>query len=268
MNALSHLIVRRICAVNRVIATPGKLVRRVDRERWALAIKTAGRTLYRSRGVTYLSGSDHVVVLPQGASYTWVCTAPGPCLMIEFESDSDAMNGVPSSIRVDTFSDVVAIAWRLERLWGFDAPGTIARCMAGLYEVLARLVDAAADRRHGSLRRDLIKPSIDYLEAHYNSPALTNDLLAEQSGISTVYFRKVFTSLFGESPMRYVRSIRIEKAKGMLLGDYTSVGSVAAAVGFESIYHFSRAFKSATGYAPTSFSRMHRRGSGRSTIEL
>ena len=45
---------------------------------------------------------------------------------------------------------------------------------------------------------------------------ITNDELAAVAGMSTVYFRKLFTSIMGVSPITYVHQFRTEKAKEML----------------------------------------------------
>ena len=41
--------------------------------------------------------------------------------------------------------------------------------------------------------------------------------------MSTVYFRKQFTDLFGISPIAYIKNLRIEKAKEMLKSDYATL---------------------------------------------
>ena len=52
---------------------------------------------------------------------------------------------------------------------------------------------------------------------------LTNDALADESGLSTVYFRKLFKQVYGISPMQYASDFRIAKAKEMLQSDYGTV---------------------------------------------
>ena len=69
-------------------------------------------------------------------------------------------------------------------------------------------------------------------------------------GLSTVYFRKLFSVVMGVSPINYARSLRLEKAQEMLKSDYGSLSDVATSLGYPSLYDFSRDFKKHTGSSP------------------
>lgn len=94
------------------------------------------------------------------------------------------------------------------------------------------------------------------MERHFTDPMITNELIAEASNVSTVYFRKIFTEAYGVPPMRYVRQRRIEKAQSLLENGFSNISEVAESVGFNSVYHFSKSFKQLIGVSPTSYLRM------------
>ncbi|RAW01536.1 helix-turn-helix domain-containing protein [Pseudochryseolinea flava] len=77
--------------------------------------------------------------------------------------------------------------------------------------------------------------------------------LAKFSGLSLTSFKNEFVSLYGESPGRYIRKKKIERAKELLLTDHLSVNEVADQVGYKDVSHFSKSFQSITGITPTSF---------------
>ena len=104
----------------------------------------------------------------------------------------------------------------------------------------------------------MIAPAIKYLEENYANTELSSDDIARVAGVSSVYFRKLFATLFGQPPMRYLQSVRMEKAKDMLSGDYMPISDIAESVGFKSIYHFSKTFKKIVGYTPTEYARRRR----------
>jgi AraC family transcriptional regulator of arabinose operon len=63
----------------------------------------------------------------------------------------------------------------------------------------------------------------------------------------------LFTAETGRTPMRAVRQARIRHAAGLLEVTDLDVGQVAAASGFVSPFHFSRAFKREYGLPPRDY---------------
>ncbi len=51
----------------------------------------------------------------------------------------------------------------------------------------------------------------------------------------------------------YVCCIRVEKAKNLLLNPNYRISEVAYEVGFQSLTHFNRVFKSVAGQSPTEY---------------
>jgi len=82
---------------------------------------------------------------------------------------------------------------------------------------------------------------------------MKNEDLAKLTGLSTIYFRRLFTEVFGVSPIAYVHKLRIKKAKEMLKSDYGNITDIAQSLGYLNIYDFSRAFKKHTGISPSKY---------------
>lgn len=60
-----------------------------------------------------------------------------------------------------------------------------------------------------------------------------------------LYISKIFKSETGEAPIRHLINIRLQKALELLQKEgYTNIKEVAAAVGYDDAYHFSKLFKS------------------------
>ncbi|HLL88337.1 MAG TPA: helix-turn-helix transcriptional regulator, partial [Tepidisphaeraceae bacterium] len=66
-----------------------------------------------------------------------------------------------------------------------------------------------------------------------------------------------FTALFrahtGTSPMGYVRKVRVDHARRLLADVDLSIKEVAARVGFDDAFHFSKVFRAVDGLAPTRY---------------
>lgn len=77
--------------------------------------------------------------------------------------------------------------------------------------------------------------------------------IAAATGLSYVQFLRRFKACSGLSPSEYVASLRLQKAKDMLLGTDLQIKEIAYACGFENEYYFSNFFKKHTGLSPSAF---------------
>jgi AraC-like DNA-binding protein len=73
--------------------------------------------------------------------------------------------------------------------------------------------------------------------------SLTVDSLAQENAMSVSSFHRAFKRVTGDSPLQYLKKIRLDKAKGLLVHDKMRVNNVAYEVGYESPSQFSREFK-------------------------
>ena len=80
--------------------------------------------------------------------------------------------------------------------------------------------------------------------------------LAAVAGLSPYHFSRAFAAHFGESPMSYVRALRLAHAAGRLEApDPPALAELAFDCGFESQEAFTRAFRRAYGAPPGQFKR-------------
>jgi AraC-like DNA-binding protein len=79
------------------------------------------------------------------------------------------------------------------------------------------------------------------------------DSLAALAGMSRSRFAYHFAKAYGRSPMDYLQSVRLKAAARLLRSSDMLVKSIAAAVGFASRSHFSRAFRAEFGIDPTAY---------------
>lgn len=248
--SLDNLIVKDIYAVNFINIDRKKTFHRSDRKLYAVAFKFDGKTIYRCDGKDYVSDNEHLVLLPKQKEYTYSILEPDLCVMIEFDSDAD----IPDfySYKIGDSAEIAKIFKRLYRVWSTKGNGYKLAALNDFYNILykAHLSDTVS--YEASQKRKILQPAVSYVQEHYKEN-LTNEMLADIVGISEIYFRSLFKKIYHVSPMQYVRNVRIEKAKGLLLGDYNSVSYIAEATGFANIYSFSRTFKKETGVSPTEY---------------
>ncbi len=100
-------------------------------------------------------------------------------------------------------------------------------------------------------RKYIVEQIVSYFEEHY-SEKISLDQIAENMYLSPFYISKIFKSETGDTPIRHLIDIRLEKAKELLEnGDEGRIQEVAAAVGYDDAYHFSKLFKKRYGITPS-----------------
>lgn len=80
---------------------------------------------------------------------------------------------------------------------------------------------------------------------------LSADEMAEPVQLSASRLRQLFQQETGTSLMRYLRNLRMERAKELLETTFLTVKEVAARGGITSVSHFVRDFEKTYGHAPT-----------------
>ncbi|WP_072331841.1 MULTISPECIES: AraC family transcriptional regulator [unclassified Paenibacillus] len=88
-----------------------------------------------------------------------------------------------------------------------------------------------------------------YINEHYMEE-LTLDFLAQTFFVSPYYLSRCFKEATGFTFVEYLNSVRIKEAKKLLEQSAMKVNLIAKKVGFGSVTHFGRVFKSVTGQVP------------------
>ncbi|MBX9722189.1 MAG: AraC family transcriptional regulator [Candidatus Obscuribacterales bacterium] len=74
--------------------------------------------------------------------------------------------------------------------------------------------------------------------------------LADEAGMSPSSFHHIFKSVTATSPLQYLKTIRLHKARMLMVHQGLSAGEAAIKVGYESSSQFSREFKRFFGASP------------------
>ncbi len=74
--------------------------------------------------------------------------------------------------------------------------------------------------------------------------------IAHECGLSRAHFSRAFSHSVGVPPYRWLRTLRIERAKDLLRNSSHSLSEIALICGFTDQSHFNRAFRCATGQTP------------------
>jgi len=109
-------------------------------------------------------------------------------------------------------------------------------------------------RFRGGLAGGALRRVRAYIDGHIGEH-ISLDELARQAGVSRFHFARQFRLSTGESPMGYLRRVRIERSKSILQSRETTIAEVAVRLGFSDQSHFTRIFGRLVGVSPGSFAR-------------
>lgn len=247
---LSNLIIKNVCSVATSYSNKDASGKRTNRERWSIIIKTEGETLYRSNGKVFTSNGENVMILPKSSSYEWKCVEAGHFAAVEFEMDMGY--DTIFSIKINDTDKILDKIKSMENKRLTKSPMYIPECIRDTYDIVLELFSSLGKKYTPSGKIKKIQPAMDYIAENFHRN-IKNDYLAKISGISTVYFRKLFTQVHNMSPIVYIHTLRIKKAKELLKSDFSSITEVSQSLGYLNIYDFSRDFKKYTGMSPTKY---------------
>jgi len=141
----------------------------------------------------------------------------------------------------------------LESAREFDAIDSI----LGIAEAVKRRADVVASLVFKEIQGPssyLVDRALAMVERNY-AKNLTDASVAATLGLSTSHFRYLFRETTGQPFHKFLVSLRLEKARQMLVEQEIAVSVVAKAVGFAGLSHFSRAFAQRFQVSPTSIRR-------------
>ncbi|KHN50150.1 AraC family transcriptional regulator [Pectobacterium fontis] len=95
-----------------------------------------------------------------------------------------------------------------------------------------------------------IAKSLRRIENHY-ADSLSVEQLAAEVNMSVSAFHHNFKAVTNTSPLQYLKSYRLHKARVMMINEGLRAGVAATRVGYESVSQFSREFKRYFGATPS-----------------
>ena len=119
----------------------------------------------------------------------------------------------------------------------------------------------------GAVDRERLHQARVILETEFADPP-TLLALARRVGLNDFKLKCGFREVLGTTVFGYVRKIRMEKAKQLLETSDVSITQVALSVGYNSISHFTMAFKRSVGILPSQYRKARIRRGERPSLSL
>jgi two-component system response regulator YesN len=122
-----------------------------------------------------------------------------------------------------------------------------------LYDQLEKIIHASINIR-STYKHEAIERACTFIKENYTRDVTLQEV-SEHVGMNATYLSLLFKEEMGESYIKYLTQLRMEKAK-QLLAQGKKVAEVSELVGYHSYRHFSELFKKHVGIKPGQFKEM------------
>ena len=142
------------------------------------------------------------------------------------------------------------------RVGSLDHYASLADYRRDVEELLLLLSDYIRSLRSAHAEHKEMRAAIAYIRENYWKD-LNMAMAANHVSLNYAYFGQLFKEYTGESFVSYLRRVRIEKAKELLVHTDAKVYEVARRVGFDNVKHFNRVFKELEGITALEYRQRH-----------
>ena len=136
-----------------------------------------------------------------------------------------------------------------------EAPRSLERVVEGFRQSLHRLSYNASRTLEGS-KVVRLEVTLRYLQENFTEH-LPLSKVARKAGFSVAAFSRHFKKTTGTSFLAYLRTLRVNHAKELLVTSRLTTEEVAQACGFQSQHHLIRSFKKLVNETPGAYRKAH-----------
>lgn len=232
----------------------GAMVHR-NRLSHGLVLMTAGENRYTFEdGQVCSSEKNRILYLPQGSNYRVDRVELGCCYAINFQL-AEPHHCPPFTFKIKSSIYFAECFKAAEYAWRTQAFGMHMLCKSHLCAIIGAMQSEYGLGYVAKETTELLTPALEYIQQEFSRTKIKISDLAALCGISESYFRRIFCSSMGCSPIQYIRNLRLNCAKNLLQSGMYTVSAAAALSGFQDDCYFSREFKKSAGVSPSEYAR-------------
>lgn len=214
----------------------------------ALSFRISGGATFTHNDINHRINRGEIAYVPAGFDYT--INAENEHLYVVHFDLRNYESKEMDVIKPKDFKYFEAKFQNLYHIWGKKQKGYKYECKCEFYKILLKLFRQKYEQRIDN-RNDKMNEVLEYLHEHFTDKDLSVESLAKAAGMSGTYFRKLFYSLHKQTPLKYINSLRIDRAIELLRSNYYSVAEVAEKCGFDNQKYLSTVIKKSMGISPS-----------------
>lgn len=219
-----------------------------------LVYQRTGQCTNSLDGVEYFFEKGSILYMPKRKyeDYHTITHESGECIDIFFDTDTPLADH-PVILPPPHRQHIADLFTRSDELWLTSSSVRQLQVKALLYEILAELRREADGQQITSTARHALDAGLQYLTQHCFDPKIDYQAAADYAGVSYSYLKQLFVRKVGMPPIRFVVSRRMDYAKDYLTATTRSISEIAEALGYSSVYYFSRVFREENGMSPSEY---------------
>jgi AraC-like DNA-binding protein len=238
---------------------------------WVLFIIDKGLCSYNINGITGTAGRGDFLIIPARQPIEQIMLEPMRFHFVAFDwldgrgddpsSFLQILQEVPSlKISLIDSERFISTSEQLRKIAALG-PQSIDKRFADHYVndlwLLGRLELRDAEHSQKLREDELMEHAKKNIEDLAYQPLVLKDVAAAHF-LSGVQFSRRFQAAFGISPIDYLTSVRLEKARSLLEESETTIEHIAQQCGYESRNYFCRIFTKHMKLSPSHYRRIHR----------
>ena len=221
-----------------------------------LAFKISGENIYRfDNGLQITLRPNEIIYLPKHSTFEVLSCGNGDCYAINFDF-SEQIFFAPFAVKIKNDISVLKLFKTACTAWTQKQQGYVMECKGELYQIICNIQREYFSRYLSGDKLNMIKPAVQFIHNEYNKRPISIEELSLMCGITPEYFRRIFKTYYGTSPMKYINELKIALSKDLLASRMYSVTDAAMQSGYNDISYFSREFKKSIGVSPKEYIKL------------
>ena len=211
----------------------------------------SGSATYYFNGKPYVARKGDILFLAKNSKYEISVTVPDYdyyCINFFFQTDKQLSNAVFSHENSKSLENVFI---KFKQLWTAGDYSDKIYCKSLLYQIYSEIARENTLRYIPKSKKESIESAIGVMQENYCDPEFSIEALCTAFSMSTVHFRRIFSQIYHTSPIKYINSLRLTKAKDLLANTDTKIQHISQLCGFNNPYYFTKVFKENTGMTPS-----------------
>lgn len=219
----------------------------------ALSYRTRANTRLISAAGEWHLTSNSVAYVPARLNYLRV-SQEDEMIVVHFDSKDYHTESIETFVAQNP-QKMQSLFEDMLNVWCKKDVGYKYKCASVFYSILE---ECHSQNYKPDSKNSKIAASVDYILKNFANHELTIGEVAKRSFLSEVYFRRLFKKEYGITPQKYIVTLRIQNAKGLIATGYYSLQEVAYLSGYTDYKYFSVEFRKMVGVSPSEYSYNYR----------